>query len=113
MVASTLSQAVWERDHIRRKDAGHRYQDITTSPEFAPHMGGSWFLSPDDDAPASQTHPGQKQRQLQDLGQAVSASNPMQALAMLEAIKEYGQASAWAALVLDGEEIISAGRSNS
>ncbi len=75
-------------------------------------MGGSWFLSPDDDAPASQTHPGQKQRQLQDLGQAVSASNPMQALAMLEAIKEYGQASAWAALVLDGEEIISAGRSN-
>jgi len=31
---------------------------------------------------------------------------------MLEAIKDYGQASAWAALVIDGEEIISAGRSN-
>jgi hypothetical protein len=36
----------------------------------------------------------------------------MQALAMLEAIKDYGQASAWAALVVDGEEIIPAGRSN-
>ena len=36
----------------------------------------------------------------------------MQALAMLEAIKEYGQASAWAALLLDGEELIPAGRSN-
>ena len=36
----------------------------------------------------------------------------MQALAMLEAIKDYGQAAAWAALVMDGEEIIPAGRSN-
>ena len=31
---------------------------------------------------------------------------------MLEAIKDYGQAYAWGALVIDGEEIISAGRSN-
>ncbi len=31
---------------------------------------------------------------------------------MLEAIKEYGQTSAWAALVMDGEEVIPAGRSN-
>ena len=31
---------------------------------------------------------------------------------MLAAIKDYGQAHAWAALVIDGEEIISAGRSN-
>ncbi len=31
---------------------------------------------------------------------------------MPEAIKDYGQACAWAALVIDGEEIISAGRSN-
>ena len=31
---------------------------------------------------------------------------------MLEAIKDYGQAYAWAALVIDREEIISAGRSN-
>jgi len=31
---------------------------------------------------------------------------------MLEAIKDYGQASAWATLLIDGEEIIPAGRSN-
>ena len=31
---------------------------------------------------------------------------------MLEAIKDYGQAYAWTALVIDGEEIISAGRFN-
>jgi hypothetical protein len=70
------------------------------------------FSSPDNDAPASQTHPGQEQRQLQDSVQAVPCSNPMQAMAMLEAIKDYGQAYAWAALVIDGEDIIPAGRSN-
>ncbi len=31
---------------------------------------------------------------------------------MLEAIKDYGQAHAWAALVIDGEEIIPVERSN-
>ncbi len=31
---------------------------------------------------------------------------------MLEAIKDYGQAYAWVALLIDGEEIIPAGRSN-
>jgi len=36
----------------------------------------------------------------------------MQVIAMLDAIKDYGQASAWAALLIDGEEIIAAGRSN-
>ena len=36
----------------------------------------------------------------------------MQVIAMLEAIKGYGQASVWAALVLDGEELIAAERSN-
>ena len=36
----------------------------------------------------------------------------MQAMAMLKAIKDYGQADAWTALVIDGEEIIPAGRSN-
>jgi hypothetical protein len=36
----------------------------------------------------------------------------MQAIAMLEAIKDYGQADAWAALVIGGEEIISVGRCN-
>ncbi len=36
----------------------------------------------------------------------------MQAIAMLDAIKDYGQAHEWLALVIDGEEIIPAGRSN-
>jgi hypothetical protein len=36
----------------------------------------------------------------------------MQALAMLEAIKDYGQACAWAALLINGEELIPVGRSN-
>jgi hypothetical protein len=36
----------------------------------------------------------------------------MQVIALLEAIKDYGQAYAWAALVIDGEETIPAGRSN-
>ena len=31
---------------------------------------------------------------------------------MLEAIKDYGQADEWAALVIDGEEIIPVERSN-
>ena len=78
--------------------------------------GVDGFASPDNDAPASSAHPGQEQqqgqRQLQVSVQAIPSSNPMQALAMLEAIKDYGQAAAWAALVMDGEEIIPAGRSN-
>jgi len=44
--------------------------------------------------------------------QAVPSSNPIQAIAMLEAIKDYGQAYALSALVIDGEEIIPVGRSN-
>ncbi len=43
---------------------------------------------------------------------AVPSSNPMRAMAMLEAIKDYGRAQEWAALVIDGEESIPAGRSN-
>ena len=31
---------------------------------------------------------------------------------MLEAIEDYGQAAAWTALLIDGEEIIPAGRSS-
>ena len=106
-VQAFMSKAGWEHYHQLCVGAGHSDQAIT---EPAPHIGGVVDCSsPDNDAPASQTHPGQEQRQLQDSAQAVSASNPMQALAMLEAIKDYGQASAWAALVIDGEEIISAG----
>jgi hypothetical protein len=43
---------------------------------------------------------------------AVPSSNPMQTMAMLEVIKDYGRAREWEALVIDGEEIIPAGRSN-
>ena len=105
-----MSPAGWERYHQLLEEAGHRDQAIT---EPAPHTGGvAGCSSPNNDAPASQTHPGQGQRQLQHLVQGIPSSNPMQALAMLEAIKDYGQASAWVALILDGEEIIPAGRSN-
>ena len=74
--------------------------------------GVAGFASPDNDTPASSANPDQEQPQIHHAVQAVSSTNPMQVLAMLEAIKYYGQASAWVALLLDGEEIISAGRSN-
>ena len=62
--------------------------------ESAPHMGVAGFASPANDAPANQTHPDQERRQVHHSVQAVPSSNPMQALAMLEAIKDYGQAAA-------------------
>jgi len=100
----------WEHYHQLREEAGHSDQMIT---ESAPHIGGeAGCSSPDTDAPASSAHLGQEQRQVQDSVQPVPSSNPMQVLALLEAIKEYGQAAAWAALRIDGEEIIPAGRSN-
>lgn len=109
-VQAFMSQAGWEHYYHLREEAGHSDQAIT---ESAPHIGGIvGCSSPDNDTPASQTHPDQEQRQLQHSVQAVPASNPMQALAMLEAIKDYGQAAAWAALLIDGEEIIPAGRSS-
>ena len=109
-VQAFMSKAGWEHYHQLREEAGHSDQAIT---EPVPHIGGvAGFSSPDNDTPASQTHPGQEQHQLQDSVQAISSSNPMQVIAMLEAIKDYGQADAWAALFIDGEEIIPAGRSN-
>jgi len=109
-VQAFMSPAGWGHYHQRREEVGHSDQAIT---EPAPHIEGSvGCASPDNDAPASSPRPSQEQRQLQDSVQAVPSSTPVQTLAMLEAIKEYSQASAWAALVIDGEEIISAGRSN-
>ncbi len=97
----------WEHYHQLREEAGHSDQMIT---ESAPHIGGeAGCSSPDNDALASQTHPGQEQRQVQHSVQAVPSSTPMQAITMLEAIKDYGHTHAWAALVIDGEEIIPAG----
>src|SRR6266446_9157520 len=109
-VQAFMSPAGWEHCHQRREEADHSDQAIT---EPAPHIGGvAGFASPDNDAPVSQTHPGQGQRQLRASASAVPSSHLMQVMAMLERIKEYGQTHAWAALVIDGEEIIPAGRSN-
>ena len=113
-VQAFMSQAGWEHYHHLLEEAGHSDQAIT---ESAPHIGGgTGCASPDNDAPTNSTHPGQEeqqgQRQVQQSVQAVPSSTPMQALAMLEAIKDYGQACEWAALVVEGEEIIPAGRSN-
>jgi len=109
-VQAFMSEAGWEHYHHLREEAGHSDQAIT---EPASHTGGIVdCASPDHDAPTSQTHPDQEQHQLQDSVQAVSSTNPMQVIAMLEAIKDYGQAHAWAALLIDGEELIPAGRSN-
>jgi hypothetical protein len=44
-----MSPEGWEHYHQRREEAGHSEQAITASPEFAPHMGGSWFSSPNND----------------------------------------------------------------
>jgi len=109
-VQAYMSKAGWEHYHQLREEAGHSDQAIT---EPAPHTGRVvGFASPDNDAPASSLHPGQGQRQLRVSASAVSSSNAMQSIAMLEAIKDYGRAYEWADLVIDGEEIISAGRSN-
>ena len=108
-----MSQAGWEHYRQLHEEVGHSDQVITAITEPAPHIGGIvGCSSPDHDAPASQTHPGQEQRQVQHAVQAVPFSDPMQAMAMLEAIKDYGQASAWMVLLHDGEELIPAGRSN-
>jgi len=109
-VQAFMSPAGWDHYHQLCAEAGHSDQAIT---EPAPHISGEAGLaSPDNDAPTSQMHLGQEQRQVHHAMQAVPSSTPMQALAMLEAIKDYGQVHAWAALLLDGEELIPAGRSN-
>jgi hypothetical protein len=89
-VQAFMSPAGWQHYRQLRQEAGHSDQVIT---ESAPHIGGViGFYSPDNDTPASQTHPGQEQHQLQDSVQAVPSSHHMQVIAMLEAIKDYGQA---------------------
>lgn len=90
-VQTFMSPARWERYRQLCEEAGHSDQVIT---EPVPHTGVDGFSSPDNNAPASQSHPGQGQRQLQNSVQTVPSFNPMQAIAMLETIKDYGQASA-------------------
>jgi hypothetical protein len=41
-----MSTAGWEWYCQRREEAAHSDQAIAISPEFAPHMGGSWFFFP-------------------------------------------------------------------
>jgi hypothetical protein len=71
--------------------------------------GVAGLYAPDDANPVGNTQPGQGQWQLLESAQAVSSSNPMQAMAMLETIRDYGWALEWAALIIDGEVIIPAG----
>jgi hypothetical protein len=107
-----MSPAGWEHYSTLREEAGYPDQAALAITEPIPIGGVAGFASPDNDAPASSPHPGQEQRQLRASASAVPSSHLMQVIAMLEAIKEYGQAHAWAALVIDGEEIIPVGRSN-
>ena len=78
----------------------------------------------DHDTSASYTHTGQQSRQLRASTQAVpethktvqaiaaDQANLLRHLQELEVISDYSQAHAWAALVIDAEEIIPAGRCN-
>jgi hypothetical protein len=70
-VQAFMSPAGWEHYHQLGVEADHKDRAIT---EPAPHTGGVvGFYSPDNDAPASQTHIGQGQRQLRESAQAVPA----------------------------------------
>ncbi len=112
-VQAFMSPAGWERYHQLRQEADYPDEATTAIPEPAPPSGGvAGFYPLANDTPVSHTHPGQGQRQLRASASAVPVSNLMQVMAMLEAIRDYGQAHAWAALVIDGAEIISAGRFN-
>lgn len=109
-VQAFMSPSGWEHYHQVCEEAVYSDQAIT---EPAPHARkAAGFPSPDARATASQTHPDQEQQQGHHSPQAVPSTNPMQAIAMLDTIKDYGQEHAWAALQLDGEEIVPAGRSN-
>ena len=74
--------------------------------------------------PRLATHTGQHSRQLRASAQAAPEThekvkaiaadheNLLRHIQELDVIGDYGQAHAWATLVIDGEEIIPAGRSN-
>ncbi len=78
----------------------------------------------DNDASARHIHNGQEPRQLQDSAQTMPAEMKrthvtVEAVAAepvgmheLELMRDYGRAQEWAALVIDGEEIIPAGRAD-
>jgi transcription initiation factor TFIIIB Brf1 subunit/transcription initiation factor TFIIB len=120
-----MSPAGWEQYHQLREEASQSDQAITAIPEPAPHTRGlAGLYPPGNDAPDSHVHNGQGQRQLRELAQAVLleanrtrgiveafATEPV-GMYELEMIRDYGRAQEWAALVIDCEEIIPAGRAH-
>jgi hypothetical protein len=70
--------------------------------------GGNWFLFGSEEHLASNLLPSMEQRQLRDSALAVPHLTGQ--MEQLEAIKSYGAGREWPALVIDGEEIIPAGR---
>jgi transcription initiation factor TFIIIB Brf1 subunit/transcription initiation factor TFIIB len=115
-----MSPAGWDHYHQLREEAVHSDQAI---PEPAPYTRGvAGLYSPDNEASASHTHRGQEPHQLQDAAQTVPAemnrphitveacaAEPV-GMHALELMRDYGRAQEWAALVIDGEEIIPPGR---
>ncbi|HEX6554684.1 MAG TPA: hypothetical protein VF026_18095 [Ktedonobacteraceae bacterium] len=117
-----MSKAGWDHYHQLREEAGYSDQAI---PEPAPPTGGVGGLYPlDNDVSAPPTHNGQEPRQRKESARAVPAKmngthETVKAIAAetvsmheLEMIRDYGRAQEWAALVIDGEEIIPAGRAH-
>jgi hypothetical protein len=117
-----MSPAGWDHYHQLREEAVHSDQAI---PEPAPHTGGvAGLYSPDNEVSACYTHTGQGQRQPRESARAVPAEmngthETVKAIAAetmsmheLELMRDYGRAQEWAALVIDGEEIIAAGRAH-
>ncbi len=122
-VQAFMSPAGWEHYRQLREEAGHSDQAIPAIPE--PCTGGVGGLYPlDNGASASHTHNGQEPRQLQDAAQTMPAkmnrphvtveAGAAESVGMheLELMRDYGRAQEWAALVIDGEEIIPAGRAH-
>ncbi len=104
------------RAHYARvaSQAGHTEQTPapreTPAADRQPDTGGlSGFSTPVTTGPQSNLLPGYDQRQLRDSASAVPSSL-LTEIEQLETIKRYGEGRQWGALVLDDEEIISAGR---
>jgi transcription initiation factor TFIIIB Brf1 subunit/transcription initiation factor TFIIB len=124
-VQAFMSPAGWEHYRHLREEAGHSDQAMPAIPEPAPYTRGVGGLYPlDTDASARHTHHGQEPRQLQDAAQTVPAqmNRPHETVKAwaaepvsmheLELMRDYGRAQEWAALIIDGEEIIPAGRAH-
>jgi hypothetical protein len=118
-IQAFMSPTGWEHYHQLRNGAGRAITGLS------PHIGGvAGFSSPKNDTPVSQTHTGQESHPRRDSVQAVPIEtnrthDTPEAIAAehmsmqeLEMIRDYGRVYEWPALVLDGEEIIPAGRAD-